>query len=80
MPHDANHPNDPPDRQLPGDLAEVLVDVKAVRSHVAALGGRLALTVPRGRRAVCVQLVAIVGDMVDPVDDTASGNATHWLL
>jgi hypothetical protein len=77
MPHDANHPGDKPARPLPVDLADALVDVEVVRSHVASLGERLALTVPRERRAVCVRLVALVGDMVDLVDDTASGTATR---
>lgn len=77
MPHDANHPDDKPTRPLPGDITDVLVDVEVVRSHVASLGERLALTVPRDRRAVCVRLVALVGDMVDLVDDTASGKATR---
>jgi hypothetical protein len=77
MPRDANHPDDTPPRPLPVDLEDVLVDVEVVRSHVASLGERLALTVPRKRRAVCVRLVALVGDMVDLVDDTASGKATR---
>lgn len=33
--------------------------------------------VPSERQAVCVRLVALVGNMVDLVDDTASGKATR---
>ena len=77
MSHDANHPDDKPARPLQVDLEDVLVDVEVVRSHVASLGERLALTVPRDRRAVCTRLVALVGDMVDLVDDTASGKASR---
>jgi hypothetical protein len=77
MPQDPNDPDDRSARRLPVDLADVLIDVESVRSHVASLGERLALTVPRERRAVCVRLVALVGDMVDLVDDTASGTTTR---
>jgi hypothetical protein len=77
MPHDANHPDDPPGRPLPVDVTDVLIDIEVVRSHVAALGERLALTIPRERRAVCVRLAAVVGDIVDLLDDTASGKATR---
>lgn len=77
MPHDANYPDDLPARPLPADVADVLIDVEVVRAHVAALGERLALTIPRERRAVCVRLAAVVGDIVDLLDDTASGRAAR---
>jgi hypothetical protein len=55
------------------ELADVLVDITVVQTKLDDLGDRLALALPASPRRNCARLVAIAGDTLNQLDDTAAG-------